>query len=189
MFIYSRILNEEGKKGRGQRERVRRQRVLDQALQDSWFTTQFLIYLSTLFLYRIHSAIISTDQQSWNPLLEGRRGGKKRRKKTLKKKKKNNYTNNGVRRNSFSIKKKTFSLSIIYVCTDTHIYVYVCVYTYIYIYTHTHTQIIMYINLYIFFPSPWRGEGALLFHDVRVQAAALSGRPGVPTWRHSGHNI
>lgn len=87
----------EGKRARGEE-----QSVLDQALQDSCFTTQFLIYLFTIFLYRIHSAVISMHQQSWMPLLEGRRGGNKNEIKTkaLKKKK---ITNKGVKRNPFSI--------------------------------------------------------------------------------------
>lgn len=85
MFIYSRILNK-GKKG--QRERVkRRQSVLDEALQDSCFTTQFLIYLFTIFLYRIHSAVISMHQQSWGTLMGGGEVEIKNKTKALKKKK------------------------------------------------------------------------------------------------------
>lgn len=102
MFIYSRILNGGGGRGRGVK---RRPSVLDQTPQDSWFTTQFLIYLFTIFLYRIHSAVISMQQQSWSPLLEGRRKIiQKQRTRELKKKnikKKPNKKQRGVKRNLF----------------------------------------------------------------------------------------
>ena len=88
MFIYSRILNEEGKEGGGQRAEVkRRQSVLDQALQDSCF------HYTVLNLFIHHFSIQNPFSRNINAPteLESSAGGEKmgrekKKKKTNKKK-------------------------------------------------------------------------------------------------------
>lgn len=105
MFIYSRILNEEGKKGRGSREGLKGDKVfLDQALQDSCFTTQFLIY----FIH--HFSIQNPFSRNINAPteLESSAGGEKRWKEKLKKTKtlkKKKYKRGGKKKFIFYKKK------------------------------------------------------------------------------------
>lgn len=40
-------------------------------LRDLFFTTQFLIDLFTIFLYRVHVAVIWMHRQSWTPFAGG----------------------------------------------------------------------------------------------------------------------
>ena len=146
MFIYSRILNEEGKEGGGQRAEVkRRQSVLDQALQDSCF------HYTVLNLFIHHFSIQNPFSRNINAPteLESSAGGEKMGREKKKTKQKKNKTTKTLRRENMKKKQKNKTKgskkkSIFYI-KNSSVVITMIIINYLCLYIYTHIFIYIYI--------------------------------------------